>query len=161
MKVICAWCSSTLREDSDSHAQISHGICDECGYTLLNQRGIGIRQLLKDANVPVIIVNRDREVQDDFQDAPQKLGRVIGCANAKCCGGCGGSASCGPCSLREAITRTHADGNARFGIVSEHPIHSKRDATLSVHFSTAKIDDNVLVIFEQRTVELGVVRKNQ
>jgi hypothetical protein len=153
MKVVCAWCRTTLREDSEHQGPLSHGICDECGYTFLHERGIGLRRLLQGTAVPVIVVNRDREIQEDVQGTARKIGRVIGCANAKCCGGCGSSKNCGPCDLRDAITRTHADGVPRYGEISEHPLRSQGDRTLILRFSTSRIAQEVLVVFEQRSLE--------
>jgi len=152
MRIVCAWCGSTLREDADSNSPVSHGICDECSYTFLNERGIGLRRLLDATKIPVVVVNGDREIQHDDRTATRQIGRVIGCANAKCCGGCGGSASCDPCNLRKAITHTHADGKPRYGIVSEHPLGQKGACVLSVHFSTTRVDANVFVIFERRAL---------
>jgi hypothetical protein len=159
MKVICAWCQSTIA--AGDPLDLTHGICQECAFTFAQERGKGIRQLLQGTDVPYVVVDSDAVVVDanDFGLAALKKSRsevvnqrggvVIQCERSACAEGCGRSAQCDACVFRATILRTFQDGRSRFGVVSEHPVMgSCGTALFKLRFSTAKVSDAVVITIE-------------
>lgn len=161
MKVVCAWCRSVMRTDAEACDSVSHGICAECAYTFVHGTGVGLRRLIQDCGVPVLLVDGDATLRGASSTTAaalgkplaglerQRIGVVIGCERSASKEGCGRSLHCGGCSLRAAVSSTHRDGLPRHGVVSEHPLSGTAgQQTLHLRFSTTKLGDTVLLALE-------------
>ena len=162
MKVTCAWCGAEIRslpEESDSpERRDSHGICEPCSRTLIENLGIPLGRFLSNLNAPVLLVDRDVRVLEaspgalDALDAPAEnvLGRLGGevfeCANASLPGGCGRSVHCSGCVLRNTVTSTWETGVSHIGIPAT--LHVTRDTApdrVDLIVSTARVGDRVVL----------------
>jgi len=167
MKVICAWCQKTLQEPQPGELEVSHGICRDCMQRAMGARRKELGELLRTLEVPVMVLDAENRVVDMNESAEKALGTsraaaagaltgpAISCYNAGLPGGCGLSEHCPGCALRQKLAATHADGQPRFGELSQHDIvHDGRSRTVRFRFSTQKVGDLVMLLLEEVT---GVV----
>ncbi len=167
MKVVCAWCQKTLQEPPDGEPGVSHGICEDCLHRVMGTRPRELGELLRTLEVPVMVLDSRSRVVDMNESAEKALGTsraaavgaltgpAISCYNAGLPGGCGLSEHCPGCALRQKLAATHADGQPRFGQISEHDIvRDGRSRTVRFRFSTHKAGDLVMLLLEEVT---GVV----
>jgi hypothetical protein len=151
-----------MKEDP-AYALASHGICKECGITFRTGTGVGLRRFLNSTDVPVLATNDDARVLSANTAALSALGKTAEAIQNQHAGviiecgrlgeGCGQSADCSSCKLREAIRATHRDGRARNGLVSTHSFKSnKLSEKLRFAFSTAKMGDVVVLAIEGREI---------
>ena len=164
MLVVCAWCRKHLGVTGDPDDQItSHGMCDACASHLeASTYGIPLRQFLDSLDVPVTLVDDNVRVvyanpsthallkKSHAAIEHQFGGNVFECENSYQPGGCGKTASCTACTLRNAVTRCYKSGQAEDGLVAT--LTRRTDGGVvdfSMRISTRRINDQVLVKIDE------------
>jgi nitrogen-specific signal transduction histidine kinase len=162
MKVVCAWCQKILQDDSSAEAEVSHGICVECRKKVMGEATTSLSDFLNDLDFPVLATDGDRLVLAANRAAEATLGKsaarmtggrvgmAIECYYAGMPGGCGKTAQCRGCALRQNIADTHADGQPRYGVYAEKRIVNGRGSKMvQFRFSTQKVENAVVLLIEQ------------
>jgi len=161
MNYVCAWCSKPLCVSAGKAAAgegTSHGICDECALTFVGIRRLQVAEILKRVSAPVLVMASGLRVVGAnpaagvvFGKKPEAIegqlqGEVLDCVGACSPGGCGKSAICPACVLRQTVEATSRDGVSRHGLLSRHRVrHGNLESGLQFRFSTAKAGDTVVV----------------
>jgi len=136
-------------------------MCRECSSAFLQQRDIGLNELLDRFHFPVLAVDGDAVVLGANHEATVTLGKpvealvqqrggvAIECKNAATLKGCGRSLQCTGCLLRNTITATFMDGQPRYSVFSDHSVGSAATAhDVRIRFSTIKLESMVVVTVE-------------
>ena len=101
MKIVCAWCKKTMRDDPASDAAVSHGICVDCMRQVVGGNDKDMKEFLGTVGVPVIVLDSHFNVVDLNGRAEKTLGQevavakgtsvglAISCHSASEPGGCG------------------------------------------------------------------------
>ncbi|MFA4824919.1 MAG: hypothetical protein WC593_07140 [Methanoregula sp.] len=125
MKRVCAYCNAVMSpgDSPDSpDSPVTHGICDSCSRHFLSQLGVDISKYLDMLNAPVIFVNPDGQVLDANSDAVCFMGKpldkildtltgnALGCSHAGLPEGCGKTAFCSGCAIRNSVQKTYETG---------------------------------------------------
>jgi PAS domain-containing protein len=160
MKVVCAWCQRVLTDDPSREAIVSHGICDACLREAMGRR-VSLDEFVETLDVPVLVMDGSLTVRAVNHAAETIIGRpaaemintlagvAIECVNAGAPGGCGQSARCRGCLLRQNIVDTHADGRRRYGVSGEKPFaDGGAPGPLRFQYSTQKAGAMVLCMIE-------------
>jgi nitrogen-specific signal transduction histidine kinase len=162
MKVVCAWCQKVLQDDASAEAEISHGICVECRNKVMGEATTSLRDFLNDLEFPVLATDGDQVVLAANRAAERTLGKsatrmsgtrvgmAIECYYAGMPGGCGKTAQCRGCALRQNIADTYADGQPRYGdYVEKRNVNGLGSKMVQFRFSTQKINETVVLLIEQ------------
>ncbi|HUL53343.1 MAG TPA: PAS domain-containing protein [Opitutaceae bacterium] len=162
MKVVCAWCQKILEDDATPNAEVSHGICRECRMKLMGEATTSLGDFLNDLAFPVLATDGDRLVLAANHAAEELLGKsasrltgdrvgmAIECYYAGMPGGCGKTAQCRGCALRQNIADTYADGRPRYGVyVEKRVVDGPGSKMVQFKFSTQKVKESVVLLIEQ------------
>lgn len=162
MKVSCAWCGALMEAVAggvgSAEPRESHGICEACARTLLEDLGIPVAQFLSELGVPVLVVNDDVRVADANPAAVSFLGgeretilgrlggEVFECRNAHLPGGCGRTVHCSGCVLRQTVESTWETGRPHERVPATLEVTREGSASqIAFLVTTAKVGDRVLV----------------
>jgi PAS domain-containing protein len=162
MKVVCAWCQKVLEDDPSDRAEVSHGICTECRKRLMGETTTSLKDFLDDLEFPVLATDGDRVVLAANRAAESILGKsatqmtgvrvgvAIECYYSGMPGGCGKTAQCRGCALRQNIADTYADGQPRYGVYAEKRIvNGTGYKMVQFKFSTQKVRGTVVFLIEE------------
>ena len=161
MRKICAWCAKELSPSPADDGEVAHGICLLCKQEFIGETWLSLKESVSRIPFPVLFVDGDYKVDavsataaklvaGNAKDETKPLtGVVIGCVNSQLPGGCGHSAECVGCILRNTATATFADEMTRNGMSSTHKLlsgGSVRDVIIT--FSVERISAGVLIYVE-------------
>ncbi|HUJ44081.1 MAG TPA: PAS domain-containing protein [Opitutaceae bacterium] len=162
MKVVCAWCQKVLQDDAAPDADVSHGICLECRKKVMGEATTNLHDFLNDLAFPVLATDGDRVILAANHAAERLLGKsasqmngarvgmAIECYYAGMPGGCGKTAQCRGCALRQNIADTYADGQPRYGVyVEKRVVDGPGSKMVQFKFSTQKVKGTVVLLIEQ------------
>lgn len=162
MKVICAWCQKVLADDASEDAEVSHGICTECRKRVMGKTTTSLKDFLDDLEFPVLATDGDRVVLAANRAAEKVLGKsatqmtnvrvgvAIECYYSGMPGGCGKTAQCRGCALRQNIGDTYADGEPRYGVYAEKRlVNGTGFKMVQFKFSTQKVGETVVLLIEE------------
>lgn len=125
MRVVCSYCQKDLgRKPPLGDGGVTHAMCRECdAYFAAQWSGMSFEQYVARFDFPVVLVEGEAgRVVAMNQPACRFLGRspreVVGllggeameCAYARLPGGCGKTAHCAACAIRNSVTETHRTG---------------------------------------------------
>lgn len=163
MKVVCAWCHKVLADDASDDAEVSHGICTECRKRVTGGTTTSLKDFLNDLEFPVLATDGDRVVLAANRAAEKILGKsatrmtharvgmAIECYYSGMPGGCGKTAQCRGCALRQNIADTYADGQPRYGVyVEKRIVNGMGFKMVQFKFSTQKVGEAVVFLIEER-----------
>lgn len=168
MILICSYCRKYLGEKEPlENTNHTHGMCSDCHSRLMRQlEGISFTEFLDDFDKPIAIINKEGRVAAANNKALQMLdkplekvqgflgGEALECGYAQLPEGCGETAHCPACTIRnlvEATMRTQTSSE-------KVKVYLKTDeGEFAVIVSTSSINDMVQIIFEEMTL----VRKSQ
>jgi PAS domain-containing protein len=120
MHLICSYCGKYIKEKKPYEVtRVTHGICPECYVPLLRQnQGLSYDEYLETFDVPVLVVDAARRITAANRAALAMIGRpverVVGllggeaieCLHARLPGGCGRTAHCETCTIKNLVMRT-------------------------------------------------------
>lgn len=162
MKVVCAWCQKVLVDDPSEGAEVSHGICVECRKRVKGETTTSLRDFLNDLEFPVLATDGDRVVLAANRAAEKILGKsatqmtnarvgvAIECYYSGMPGGCGKTAQCRGCALRQNIADTYRDGQPRYGVYAEKRLgNGTVFKMVQFKFSTQKVGKAVVFLIEE------------
>ncbi len=156
----CAWCGKHLGHVGfEDDTRISHGICPECSNSLLTCSTYDLRCLLDKLPGPIFLVNKNFKVVTINSNTEKMLtkghlefegffgGQVIDCIHSFEPGGCGNTAHCAGCVIRNSVVKTLQTGVG----CSEKPAFQylkKPEGCIKVGFliTTEKVGDNSVVL---------------
>lgn len=124
MNVVCSYCRKDMgRKPPLGDGGVTHAMCRDCdAYFAAQWSGMSFQQYVGRFDFPVVLVEAEGRVVAMNQPACDFLGRaphdVVGllggeameCAYARLPGGCGKTAHCAACAIRNSVTRTHQTG---------------------------------------------------
>ncbi len=161
MRKICAWCAKEFLPSPADGGEVAHGICLLCKQEFIGETWLSLKESVSRIPFPVLFVDADYKVDavsaaasdlvaGNASDVTKPLtGVVIGCVNSNLPGGCGHSAECAGCILRNTATATYADGMTRNRVSTAHKLLSDgsvRDVVIT--FSVERISAGVLIYVE-------------
>lgn len=164
MKLVCAWCGTTI--DRAGYGDVlgsttSHGMCPACSEKLACQdRGISLQRHIDSIPVPIVLVdsrhaitaiNAKASAMLGRKSSQQAFGRVFDCIYSHLPGGCGRSIHCSGCAIRNAIATTFDTGEPQICVPATLTVESPdqiSDAVFAI--TTVKRDGVVLLRIEQR-----------
>jgi hypothetical protein len=162
MKVVCAWCQKVLAGDPAEEAEVSHGICVDCRKKVTGEATTSLSDFLNDLDFPVLATDGDRVVLAANRAAQKALGKsatqmtntrvgvAIECYYSGMPGGCGKTAQCRGCALRQNIADTYADGQPRYGVYAEKRLVNGTGFNMAqFKFSTQKVGKAVVFLLEE------------
>lgn len=126
MHVVCSYCRKDLgRKPPLGDGAVTHAMCGDCDAYFAEQwQGMSYGAYVARFPYPVVLVEGEGRVVAMNQPACDFLGRqpreVVGllggeameCAYARLPGGCGKTAHCAACAIRNTVTHTHRTGQA-------------------------------------------------
>jgi hypothetical protein len=124
MPSVCAWCKASLREGTDDHGPVSHGICKSC-LVAMEYQPQPLAAFLESLSAPVMAVNHDGRVVGGNDRLLGMVGKgrsaaldrlggeVISCVYSGLPGGCGETVHCLGCSIRNTVNETRETGESR------------------------------------------------
>jgi hypothetical protein len=153
----CAWCGTVIDRSDASVA--SHGICQECEATFLEGAGsVPAGELVEGFEFPLLLVNWNVElveannelrnwVKKELAAIKGRLGGdVLGCIHSSEPGGCGRTADCARCQIRNSVTRTYFTGEPLTDVDSHQEMMTEcGPRTIHLKISTAKFLNSVLL----------------
>jgi hypothetical protein len=128
MEAICARCGEELKPEAKepySEPVVSQGLCEQCSYHLLAQKGMPLLEYLDGLGAPVAVVDGDRRVraankqlcgllhQDLSSIEGKRGGEVFECAYAQLPEGCGQTIHCSACAAKRTVMETYHTGVSR------------------------------------------------
>ena len=147
---------------------ITHGICDACSQTVLEEVSEPLQQFIHRLEMPVLMINAEtlvvtgnRLAQEilgkDLQEIEgQTGGRVIQCTHAFKPEGCGKGQHCQSCTIRRTVTETFKTGKPCIGVRAYPDIQLGAEVkTYHIQITTQKLGDFVLL----RIDDLGLKNK--
>jgi PAS domain-containing protein len=122
--VVCSYCRKDMgRKPPLNDGSLTHAMCRECDAYFAEQwRGLSFGDYVERFPYPVVLVEAEGRVVAMNRPACGFLGRdpreVVGllggeameCAYARLPGGCGKTAHCAACAIRNTVTATHRTG---------------------------------------------------
>ncbi len=163
MNAACAWCGERLTKQDSQSSSLTHGICSPCAEQL-EHPSVPLVELLNEFSQPVFLVGSDTRIQAGNEAAcrlvgksPEQIegklgGEVIDCAYARLPGGCGRTAHCDGCVIRNSITKTMRTGKTVTEAAGERPVRSEGNSrNLRFLISTEKRLGGVLLRVEEVT----------
>mgnify|MGYP006280444429 CR=1 FL=1 len=118
MKVICSYCHKEMGE-TDGPGPPSHGMCEEClEYFTRQWAGLKLGEYLDGFDVPIAAVDGDARIISWNDKMAAIIGRpreeasgllcgeAMECHHARLPGGCGRTAHCKTCAIRNSIEHT-------------------------------------------------------
>lgn len=162
MDALCTLCLKPLHEEEGSAASGPFGLCADCRLSFSLKRkdpgphtgleSISDPVLLFDQEARLVACNRSAELAfGGDQNALMALqpGEVLGCERAKA-DGCGHSAECARCSLRQAILYSLSNGRDHERLPVILPVQREgRSMMRCMSVSTRRIGQAVRVQLEE------------
>lgn len=157
MKRICAWCKRPLAEQTTGDTDylgITHGICSQCQYDLLNIKRYQFHEFLDTFETPILIVNQDGRIQTANDRAQNMLGKsladiegypggeVFECVNASLPEGCGNTIHCIGCTVRRTVMKTMDNGRSYNHVPASL---DTQGGPINFHISTERLGDVVML----------------
>ncbi len=159
---MCAWCDTVLGAaggDFSGRYPITHGICEPCANGQLTTGGVArIRSMLDGLGAPVLMLDGDSQLQGGNREIEALLGRsaeelaglkagdAIGCVNALTKEGCGHTADCPKCAIRNSVKATFESGTPCVGVVEHREVlRGEERQTMTLRISTERVGASVLV----------------
>jgi len=171
MRVVCCGCGIHLRDvpsEQFSDAVISHGICEKCAYHFMAQVGMPLPDYIEGISAPVVIVADDARIGAANKDALALLGKapediqghyfgdVFECRHAQLPGGCGKTANCSGCTIRNVAMHTFRTGVSHQGIYASLT-QTRNGEAKCVDFRMAAEKKGGIVFVTVEVVELAAV----
>lgn len=122
IRVVCCYCKKQVRTKPSHYDAVSHGVCDHCLPLMVRDLGQPLSEFLDELKAPVLVVQDNARViaanaaarkmlsQEQLEICGDLAGEVIGCRHAREPGGCGQTAHCKSCVIRQCVTRTLETG---------------------------------------------------
>ena len=161
MRRVCAWCKKelgTVPSKIYSQEAITHGICQECVYDLVSQRGIPLQRFLDGLDAPVLVVESDGTImtannkastlvkKDLSEIEGYKGGDVFSCRYARLPEGCGNTTHCSGCTIRRTVMETFQSGKSVLRMPATlKPQEYEESQEIHFYISTEKVSDIVLL----------------
>lgn len=164
MTTICAWCQVSL---SDSGAAspigraITHGICTACGDLLLSEGDAPLHDFIETLPDPVLVAGDDVVVfaankaaavilaEGGVPPDGELAGAALRCVNAGRPGGCGRTAWCSGCAVRNSVTRTYVTGESCLRVPAVVTRETPGGAVpTALRVTTGRVGDKVLLLLE-------------
>lgn len=154
MRRLCAWCGKNLDKSPDlNDSHITHGICEPCAEEVSRNAArqrvlldrIGKMAVTVDSKGALISANTliENAVSLPHNEILGILsGDLLGCKYAKSPQGCGHTAHCSACTVREAIMGTHRTNH---GVKHIKTVLHTESGSLALWISTEKIGDVVML----------------
>jgi CheY-like chemotaxis protein len=156
MHVSCAWCRKTISWSS-TIGPISHGLCAECLDGLESGAGSS-SDLLETLAGPVMLVDAERRAlgaNSRLADVVHRersslthllAGEVISCLNAPLPGGCGRTAHCRQCDIRQSVDHTRSTGESSTDVTAYAAVAGADGPTLlRLSLSLERVGGAVLI----------------
>jgi hypothetical protein len=122
MTTICSFCNTIIKPELVPAEPVSHGVCRSCYDRILAENGFNTRKFLDMLSAPVFLVDADvnileanalalATVQKPFVLVRGKIcGTVLDCINSYLPEGCGKTAFCPDCVIRNSVNLTYTTG---------------------------------------------------
>jgi hypothetical protein len=158
MKIICSYCRKVMGEKPPlDNPALTHGICPECGEYFDRQwSGLKLAEFLDSFQTPMLVISNGVRVIAYNQtysktflgggERPKGLlgGEFMECSNARLPAGCGNSACCRDCTIRNTITDTLKTGQTHERVPATlHTYEGNRPINKTLYISTAKVGETV------------------
>jgi hypothetical protein len=149
MQSVCAWCRAPLHGDVGDPGPVSHGICTSC-LVRFQYRPQPFEAFLETLGGPVMAVDAEGRVLASNHSLRGMVGKqqsdvlgrlggeVISCIYSELPGGCGRTAHCLGCSIRNAVNETRESGQPKVRIPAFAYVRTPDGgmAKLLLHIST-------------------------
>jgi hypothetical protein len=163
---VCAWCGAAMgavEGNFDDRFPVTHGICGACSRTFAAEPGrksfqefidgLGVPLLLVDDDVRVLAANwqaRDALGKDLPNIVGRKSGDVIECRYSGLVGGCGQTAHCRSCTIRNCVAKTNLTGKPCLKVLAHPDVEVGAEfKTLNMLISTEKVGACVLLRIDE------------
>lgn len=177
MKVVCAWCGTSLGERGETSSPeepLSHGICARCLDFALENRGMTLEKFLDRLNAPVLLVDENVTARAENTAAREFLGKahaeidgllggdILECVHARLPGGCGKTLHCAACQIRTSVQRTYATGESLVGVEAYNDVRTPQGVQrLRLRITTQRVKNEVLLRIERGPSDTGPVAASQ
>ena len=160
MKVICSYCRKKIGEKEPiNDDSVSHGMCQECyDYYEEQIKGISLDKFLDRFEVPLLVVDKNVRIvatNKMFENLTGRShrdvfgllgGEVMECVYARLPEGCGRTAHCLACSIRNTVMATMESGEPQMQV----PVKLRRESKeIEMVISAEKIGSFVRIIIEK------------
>jgi hypothetical protein len=167
MRKICSFCKTVISPGASPDEPVSHGVCKSCFDKILAEHGFNTRKCLDLLDAPVFLVDADANVlaanflarsfvKKPFEHVRAGLcGNVLDCINAYLPHGCGKTAFCPECTIRNSVTETYTTGipvTGRPALLNRK--EQGKEEEIRVIVSTRKDGEVVLLRLEPATAAL-------
>jgi len=159
VKVICSYCRKTIGkiEPFNDH-NVSHGMCKECYNHYKDQiKGLSLDKFLDRFEAPLLVVDKDgrivaanKMIENIMSRSRRDIfgllgGEVMECVYARLPEGCGKTAHCLACSIRNTVMAAMESGEPQMHV----PVTlSQENKEIEMVISTEKIGSFVRIIIE-------------
>ena len=160
MKVICSYCRKRIGEKEPiNDDSVSHGMCQECyDYYKEQVNGLPLDKFLDRFEVPLLVVDKNVRIvatNKMFENLTGRShrdvfgllgGEVMECVYARLPEGCGRTAHCLACSIRNTVMATMESGEPQMQV----PVKLRRESKeIGMVISAEKIGSFVRIIIEK------------
>ena len=160
MKVICSYCRKKIGEKEPiNDDSVSHGMCQECyDYYKEQVNGLPLDQFLDRFEVPLLVVDKNVRIvaaNKMFENLTGRShrdvfgllgGEVMECVYARLPEGCGRTAHCLACSIRNTVMATMESEEPQM----QGPVKLRRESKeIEMVISAEKIGSFVRIIIEK------------
>ena len=160
MKVICSYCRKKIGEKEPiNDDSVSHGMCQECyDYYKEQVNGLPLDQFLDRFEVPLLVVDKNVRIVAANKMFEKMTGRshrdifgllggeVMECVYARLPEGCGRTAHCLACSIRNTVMATMESEEPQMQV----PVKLRRESKeIEMVISAEKIGSFVRIIIEK------------
>jgi hypothetical protein len=121
MRTICSFCDTVISPGGPSDP-VSHGVCRSCYQRIMTEYGFDARKFLDQLDAPVFLVDDDVNIlaanalalsiaKKPIARVRGKIcGTVLDCIHALLPEGCGKTAFCPDCTIRNSVNLTYTTG---------------------------------------------------
>jgi PAS domain-containing protein len=160
VKVICSYCRKKIGEKEPiNDDSVSHGMCQECyDYYKEQVNGLPLDKFLDRFEVPLLVVDKNVRIvaaNKMFKNLTGRShrdvfgllgGEVMECVYARLPEGCGRTAHCLACSIRNTVMTTMESGEPQMQV----PVKLRRESKeIGMVISAEKIGSFVRIIIEK------------
>ena len=173
MRKVCAWCKKDLSSPdiglNIENEPITHGICSDCAQAVLSFKAKRLQSFLDQFPEPVFFVTSEGRIVTANSAGFSALGKqpeevdgklggdAFDCRYADLPGGCGKTAHCKSCTIRNTVMDTLESGKCHIKVPAYPDLHHiTGDKKIRFLISTERVAEAVLLRIDD-SIEEDVV----